>query len=295
MALNARGKHPTFGKEVDGSTRNERGLLLLTTAIAHEISKFGATANEIQVRVNQLRNGDIKTAFTIALLEQDCLQYIPAGKSLIAGGNLDPTMVEIAARAANMPVVQGSEYLAQQAAMDPVVNSFFWLWRMCRANGDTINMRHLAIGLEAIAEEGFGSSKIAALLTSSVMPHLRTLASLMVRPRGMNAKLCPPWVATPARIYDFKMCFGANVPANPLDMTRGNSPRSLCNISAANSGSFALIANIFNAEILTDPDWNQNGHILSSEHMLHQILLGKTSPFQWAGQRTGNALRVRVV
>lgn len=293
VELMKRGSHRVQGFNEDGSRRgeDEYGLLLLTTAIAFGIQKHGIDVEELEATIESLGE-EKKKAFRIAILEQQLVPQISAAKRLTNTGNQNPTTSQLKAETERPERV--GNFLAQQAAIDPVFNSYYLLFRIASGKANNANLSNIAIGLEPALLSNYGKLKLVNFLKAAPIPELPILAKLLAQPKGDHAIYCPPWVPTAQRLRDFAMCLASNIPTKPREFWNPSSTRVFSNVSSTDSKTFEIIARMFMAEKETDENWSQDGHILSSEHVLHQVLLGRTSPFQWLGNRQGNALRVNV-
>lgn len=189
---------------------------------------------------------------------------------------------------------QGQGAFSQQSAgIDLLFSAFFWAVKCGVTDYDSFvrfNRFLYSLGLRSI-----GSRKMRAYLESTLNPFGQRILHAISDCTDVHL---PPFVLSCARVSDMVAALGAFT----IDDVRVNdvgryaySDRYILNLRRDENIGVAFLT-------LSWAMWNFSrrgnpgeGAICSAEHLLHQFLLRKISPFQNTHQMTGNALDVEVI
>lgn len=180
----------------------------------------------------------------------------------------------------------------QGAGIDLLFSSYFWA---IMAGVETYeNLQRLNKLLYNIGLKSQGASKVRQTLTSSVNPFAPKLLLLLSACKNVHL---PPFILNTSRIYDLVAAFGAftteDVRVNNSNKY-GVSERYVLNLKRTGSMALGMITISWSLWHYSRGGAPAEGDIASAEHLLHQFLLRKTSPFQNTHQMGGNALNVTV-
>ncbi|CAN7939430.1 unnamed protein product, partial [Ixodes hexagonus] len=185
-----------------------------------------------------------------------------------------------------------SSYRQQGSRLDIVFSAFFWCLR-CRVSNvqdfSTLNQVLFGLGQEPMGRQGM--SRVLRDMHEEVA--VRMIAQISAS-RDIHL---PPHVLTYGRVADWICAHGGIYKADVLCDQHdgyGTSTRYVLNLKREGGQGLALITN---ACLLWRYSWDgapTNDCIAEPEHLLHQFLLKKTSPFQNTHRLSGNALDVRI-
>lgn len=184
------------------------------------------------------------------------------------------------------------EFSQQSAGIDLLFSAFYWAVKCGVTNYDSFirfNRFLYSLGLRSI-----GSRKMREYLQGSLNPFGGQILHAISDCTNVHL---PPFVLSCARVSDMVAALGAFT----VDDVRVNdvgryacSDRYILNLRRDENIGVAFLT-------LSWALWNfsrrgtpGDGAICSAEHLFHQFLLQKTSPFQNTHQVTGNALNVEV-
>lgn len=106
-----------------------------------------------------------------------------------------------------------------------------------------------------------------------------------------------PAVLTAGRISEMGVCFGTIPVANPDDAAQGSGhTKSILNLRTSTETNNPCAKTIVKLFEIQKTGFNiQDMDIVASEHLLHQSLVGKQSPFQNAYNVKGNATSANII
>lgn len=285
VPLNKRNSLPVNGfKPVGGQAvpAEETGALLISTAIMQLKAKGDKEIDDLVTKFSSHYTGVLLKP-TLAGSEkaraQKMLGYVSCWKK-------EETVVsELSA---------GSGVFHQQGSgIDVVFSSYLWAFMLeCRNYDSFTELNGLLVG---IAQNPQGRARMNAVLQEMGTPLAVGIIRKLSRCQDIHL---PPFVLNVSRMYDFVAAFGSF----PVDDVRceglegySSSPRYVLNLKRESGEGLALIAvswGMWRASYGGRPGVDD---ISEAEHLFHQFLLRKTSPFQNTHLLTGNALDVVLV
>nr|USZ80657.1 nucleocapsid protein [Sichuan tick nairovirus]USZ80659.1 nucleocapsid protein [Sichuan tick nairovirus]USZ80661.1 nucleocapsid protein [Sichuan tick nairovirus]USZ80664.1 nucleocapsid protein [Sichuan tick nairovirus] len=178
----------------------------------------------------------------------------------------------------------------QGAGIDLLFSAFFWAYKVgVRTYDDFKRLNKLCyhLGLRTL-----GASKIRLTLHSSMNPFASRILVLLSNCRDVHL---PPFILNTSRVYDLVAAFGAfttdDVRVNNVGQY-GVSDRYVLNLKRSGPMALGMITISWSLWHYSKAGAPAEGDIASAEHLLHQFLLRKTSPFQNTHEMGGNALNV---
>ncbi|KAM7315888.1 hypothetical protein ISCGN_005671 [Ixodes scapularis] len=187
----------------------------------------------------------------------------------------------------------GTGFFQQGSGIDVVFSTYFWLYKLnCRSYATFGELNGLLVG---ISQNPQGKTKTLKIMSAMGTP----LATNLVRIMSKSADIhLPPFVLNPSRLYDLVTAFGAF----PLDDVKCEalegfscSPRYVLNLRRDGGEGLTLIGVSWDLWFNSYAGGPPETEISESEHLFHQFLLTKRSPFQKTHQLQGNALNVEIV
>lgn len=187
----------------------------------------------------------------------------------------------------------GTGFQQQGSSIDVIFSSYFWLYKMgCRGYQMFEELNGLLVG---ISQSPQGKGKTAKVLEEMGTPVSRSLVLMMSKSTEVHL---PPFILNSSRLYDLVAIFGTF----PVDDVRCDglegfscSPRFVLNLKREGGEGLAMIGKTWNMWSGSFPGRPKEGEISEAEHLFHQFLLQKRSPFQNKHKLTGNALNVEIV
>lgn len=184
-------------------------------------------------------------------------------------------------------------FFQQGSGIDVVFSSYFWLYKLnCRSYAAFTELNGLLVG---ISQHPQGKAKTQKILSAMGTPLATSLVRMMSKSTDIHL---PPFVLNPSRLYDLVTTFGAF----PLDDVKCEglegfscSPRYVLNLRRDGGEGLTLIGVSWNLWYNSFAGSPSEAEISESEHLFHQFLLTKRSPFQNTHQLEGNALNVEIV
>nr|WAX26488.1 MAG: nucleocapsid [Cencurut virus] len=265
--------NPVWG-ELD--KRNSSGLMLLTTGFAKLLDFYGA---EVLVELKKVSEKFGKW------LEDQTVLDAEVGKR--TKEILDLAITEC------QNLGGGGQYRAQIAQIDSIFSSYYWIWR---AGVDETSFGSVSSFLFDLGQIPRGGAKIAKALKKSGLYWGSHIVDLFADTSFKENRIhMHPAVLTTGRLSEMGACFGIIPVTNPEQVFEGSGfAKSILNIRTDGLNPAAtIVTQLFNiqrqAKSLTDLD------VISSEHLLHQLLVSKKSVFQNAFQVKGNAADVDIV
>nr|ASY03233.1 nucleocapsid protein [Norway nairovirus 1] len=269
-------------KEGAAEQSAENGAYLLTTAIMQlrakkdtEIDTLLANfrAHHTQVAGDENSAADVKQHSIKMLALMECWEKEAEVVAALSG--------------------EGGGFTQQGSGIDVIFSAYLWAYKMeCRNLSQFAQLNGLLVG---IAQSPQGKSKTLKMLQQMGSPVALRLVAMMSKSTEIHL---PPFVLNAHRLYDLVTAFGAfpldDVTCEGLDGF-SSSPRYVLNLRRESGEGLALIAKsweLWSASYTAGPAATD---ISESEHLFHQFLLRKTSPFQNTHNLSGNALNVEVV
>lgn len=186
-----------------------------------------------------------------------------------------------------------SGFYQQGSGIDVVFSCFFWLYKLnCRSYARFAELNGLLVG---ISQQPQGKTKTLKVLSAMGTDLANRLVRLMSKSTDIHL---PPYILNPSRLFDLVTAFGAF----PLDDVKCEglegyscSPRYVLNLRRDGGEGLTLIGVSWNLWFNSFPARPAEAEISESEHLFHQFLLNKRSPFQNTHRLEGNALNVEIV
>lgn len=285
VPLTKRNKLDIHGCIPDGTTSKvstEVGAYLFTTAIM-QLKARRDTQIEALLR-------DFNAHFTALATAPDTPEAVQTHAKLMLGYAACWTEeAEIVAALSG----GATGFFQQGSGIDVVFSSFFWLYRLnCRSYAAFTELNGLLVG---ISQQPQGKTKTQKILSAMGTPLATNLVRMMSKSTDIHL---PPFVLNPSRLYDLVTAFGAF----PLDDVKCEglegfscSPRYVLNLRRDGGEGLTLIGVSWNLWFNSFAGVPSEAEISESEHLFHQFLLTKRSPFQNTHQLEGNALNVEIV
>ncbi|UCR91751.1 nucleoprotein [Orthonairovirus sp.] len=184
-------------------------------------------------------------------------------------------------------------YRSQIAQIDTAFSSYYWMWRA----GVTPNsFSTLSDFLFELGQTPRGNTKIMKALSVTGLKWGKSLLNLFADSSFKQDRIhMHPGVLTAGRLTEMGVCFGVIPASHPEYAAKGSGfAKSILNIkTSGNNPAANVIVQLFDIQqrtkTLTDMD------VVSSEHLLHQLLVSKRSPFQNAFQVGGNPTEVNII
>nr|UXX19178.1 nucleocapsid protein [Yichun nairovirus] len=278
-SLNIKGWTP---KEGAAEQSAENGAYLLTTAIMQlrakrdtEIDNLLANfrAHHTQIAGDETAAEDVKLHSIKMLALMECWEREEEAVTALSG--------------------DGGGFTQQGSGIDVIFSAYLWAFKLeCRNQTQFAQLNGLLVG---IAQSPQGKTKTLKMLQQMGSPMALRLVAMMSKSKEIHL---PPFVLNAHRLYDLVTAFGAF----PLDDVRcegldgfSSSPRYVLNLRREQGEGLALIAKSWELWSASYPSGPSDADISESEHLFHQFLLRKTSPFQNTHNLSGNALNVEVV
>ncbi|QLA46843.1 N [Sapphire II virus] len=190
--------------------------------------------------------------------------------------------------------MQEAAYAQQAAALDTLFSSCYWLWK---SGASLKSFPALSKFLNELSHRAVGKVKLTSVLRSSGWKWGNGIAGMLSSGEFNGNKIhMHPAVLTSGRLSsDMTLCFGAVPAADPKSARNGcGSMRSILNLETNRKNMCAsTIVDLFTV-FCAGYNYKEE-EIVPPEHMLHQSLLGKTSPFQNVSQREGSAFKVTII
>nr|QYW05742.1 MAG: nucleocapsid protein [Nairoviridae sp.] len=277
--LAVQGFKPSGGQAVQSE---ENGALLITTAIMQLKAKGDTEIEDLVAKFAGHFTGLLLKP-TLAAAEKarahKMLGYVSCWK-------------KEAAVVADLTTGAGA-FHQQGSGIDVVFSSYLWAFLLdCKTYDNFAELNGLLVG---IAQNPQGRARMNAVLQEMGTPLAVEVTRKMSKCQDIHL---PPFVLNVSRMYDFVATFGAF----PIDDVRceglegfSSSPRYVLNLKRESGEGLALIAvswGMWRASYGGRPSVEE---ISEAEHLFHQFLLRKTSPFQNTHLLTGNALDVVLV
>nr|BDE11090.1 N protein [Nairoviridae sp.] len=265
--------NPSWG-EID--KKNSNGHMLLTTGFAKLREKNGPVA------VAKLK--DAARGFGEWLNSQSIMDKAVGMKAKEA---IDRAIEE------SINLNGGTSVFRNQIAqIDTTFSSYYWLWRS-GVNGNSFGS--VSDFLFELGQNARGSQKLRRTLDRIGMAWSRPLLMLFADDNFRQERIhMHPAVLTTGRLNEMGICFGIIPATHPDSAVLGSGfAKGILNIRTSGINPAAqVVSKLFDirrqAKPLADLD------VVSSEHLLHQILVGKKSPFQNAFNVEGNATAVNI-
>nr|QBP34446.1 nucleoprotein precursor [Orthonairovirus haemorrhagiae] len=184
---------------------------------------------------------------------------------------------------------------AQGAQIDTVFSSYYWLYK---AGVTPETFPTVSQFLFELGKQPRGTKKMKKALLSTPMKWGKKLYELFADDSFQQNRIyMHPAVLTAGRISEMGVCFGTIPVANPDDAALGSGhTKSILNLrtnTETNNPCAKTIVKLF--EIQKTGFNIQDMDIVASEHLLHQSLVGKQSPFQNAYNVKGNATSANII
>nr|WPV62122.1 MAG: nucleoprotein [Wufeng shrew orthonairovirus 3] len=256
---------------------NSKGQMLLTTGFANLINRNG---NESILQID-----DAIKKFDAWNQNQDIYDK--------EKGNQAVEVMKFALDEAQKMGGGAAGYRSQVAQMDTVFSSYYWLWK---SGVKPNSFSTVSDFLFELGQAPRGNSKVIKALTNTGLKWGKPLVSLFADNSFKQDRIhMHPGVLTAGRLSEMGVCFGVIPASRPIYAAKGSGfAKSILNIkTSGNNPAANVIVQLFDiqkqARTLTDMD------VVSSEHLLHQILVSKRSPFQNAFQVSGNPTDVNII
>nr|BDE11117.1 N protein [Nairoviridae sp.] len=266
--------NPTWG-EID--KKNLNGLLLLATGFAklRELQGPG-----VMVKVQSTADKFREWSSNQNILEQQ--------KAKEASDTLQKAINE------SLTLGTGAAVFKNQVAqIDSVFSSYYWIWR---AGVNLESFPLLSDFLFELGQTARGNAKIVKALERTGLSWSRPLVSLFADKTFKLGRIhMHPAVLTTGRLNEMGACFGIIPATHPEAAVIGSGfAKNILNVRTDKlNPSAKLVVQLFDIQrhsrSLTDLD------VVSSEHLLHQILVGKRTAYQNAFQVQGDATETRIV
>ncbi|KAM7306460.1 uncharacterized protein ISCGN_010163 [Ixodes scapularis] len=187
------------------------------------------------------------------------------GRLHLSSVTTDPSHVGHHTRTQGAPILVGAWYLSSADLIQGIALSF----RVGISTASYAAFTELNGLLVGISQQPQGKTKTQKILSAMGTPLATNLVRMMSKSTDIHL---PPFVLNPSRLYDLVTAFGAF----PLDDVKCEGLEGF-----SCSPRFAGVPS--------------EAEISESEHLFHQFLLTKRSPFQNTHQLEGNALNVEIV
>nr|YP_010840001.1 nucleoprotein [Meram virus]QNH88013.1 nucleoprotein [Meram virus] len=190
---------------------------------------------------------------------------------------------------------RSSAMRAQGAQMDTVFSSFYWLWR---AGVTPETFPTVSQFLFELGKNPKGHKKMHKALASTPLRWGKKLVELFASDSFLENRIyMHPGVLTPGRMSEMGICFGV-IPVNePEEACQGSGhAKAILNYKTDTNSKNAcatVIASLF--DVQKRAYTIEQMDVVASEHLLHQSLVGKRSPFQNAYNVKGNATNVQIL
>nr|BDE11121.1 N protein [Nairoviridae sp.] len=266
--------NPTWG-EMDG--RNGSGLLLLATGFARlgELQGPGVMV-EVQGTADKFKEWSSN---------QNILERRRARE---AGDTLQEAVDE------SLTLGTGAAVFKNQVAqIDSVFSSYYWIWR---AGVNLEGFPLLSDFLFELGRAARGGAEIVKALERTGLSWSRPLVGLFAdKTFKLGGVHMHPAVLATGRLGEMGACFGIVPATHPEAAVIGSGfAGNILNVRTDKlNPSASLIVQLFDVQrhsrSLADLD------VVSSEHLLHQILVGRGAAYQNAFQVQGDATETRIV
>ncbi|ALD84357.1 nucleoprotein [Orthonairovirus thiaforaense] len=266
--------NPSWG-ELD--KKNKQGLMLLATGFAK--------LREVHGPVAMVKVGQTVDKFKAWCQNQDILDKTKADEAC-----------NILEQAVNESLTLGGGaaiYRNQVAQIDTVFSSYYWMWR---AGVTSQSFPLLSDFLFELGQNARGNIKVVKALERTGLKWSRPLLSLFADNTFKVGRIhMHPAVLTVGRLSEMGACFGIIPATHPQSAVLGSGfAKNILNVKTDGlNPSASLVVQLFDIQrqsrMLTDLD------VVSSEHLLHQVLVGKKSAYQNAFQVRGNATDTKIV
>nr|AMT75397.1 nucleoprotein [Erve virus] len=266
--------NPAWG---DIDKKNKNGLMLLTTGIAKLRELYGPVA---MVKVQQAADKfgewgkaqDVLDQSRVQEIHQVLLKSIAESTSLGGGAAV---------------------FKNQIAQIDSVFSSYYWMWR---AGVTPESFPLLSDFLFELGQNARGSAKIIKTLDRIGLKWSKPLVNLFADSTFKMGRIhMHPAVLTTGRLNEMGLCFGIIPASHPESAVNGSGfAKNILNVRTDGMNPSAqLVVQLFDIQrqsrTLSDLD------VVSSEHLFHQILVGKQTAYQNAFQVKGNATDTKIV
>ncbi|KAG0436374.1 hypothetical protein HPB47_017984 [Ixodes persulcatus] len=169
-------------------------------------------------------------------------------------------------------------FTQQGSGIDVIFSAYLWAFKMgCRNYDQFSELNGLLVG---ISQSPQGKAKTKKMLQEMGTQLAMSLVGMLSKSTEMHL---PPFVLNNSRLYDLVAIFGAF----PLDDVRCEqldgyscSPRYVLNLRRNSGEGLALIGKSWELWKATFGGSPGEAEISESEHLFHQFLLRKHSPFQ---------------
>ncbi|BAU21073.1 nucleocapsid protein [Tofla virus] len=190
---------------------------------------------------------------------------------------------------------QSNAFRAQGAQIDTVFSSYYWIWK---AGVTPITFPSVSQFLFELGRNPKGQKKMHKALTNTPLKWGKKMIELFAdNDFKQNRIYMHPCVLTSGRMSELGVTFGAVPVTDPDDAAHGSGhTKAVLNYkTGADSGNpcARIISELF--EIQKAGYDIQSMDIVASEHLLHQSLVGKRSPFQNAYLVKGNATNINII
>uniref|UniRef100_A0AB38ZK82 Nucleoprotein n=1 Tax=Crocidura tanakae nairovirus 1 TaxID=3139554 RepID=A0AB38ZK82_9VIRU len=183
-------------------------------------------------------------------------------------------------------------YRAQIAQIDTAFSSYYWIWR---AGITASTFSSLSDFMFELGQNPRGSTKIMKALATTGFKWGKSLLNIFADSSFKKDRIhMHPAVLTSGRLSELGVCFGVVPAARPLHASLGSGfAKSILNVKTSGDNPAAnIVTQLFDIQRQAKPLVDLE--VVSSEHLLHQILVSKKSPFQNAFQVSGNATDVNI-
>nr|QQK53154.1 nucleoprotein [Orthonairovirus haemorrhagiae] len=184
---------------------------------------------------------------------------------------------------------------AQGAQIDTPFSSFYWLYK---AGVTPETFPTVSQFLFELGKQPRGTKKMKKALLSTPMKWGKKLYELFADDSFQQNRIyMHPAVLTAGRISEMGVCFGTIPVANPDDAAQGSGhTKSILNLRTSTETNNPCAKTIVKLFEIQKTGFNiQDMDIVASEHLLHQSLVGKQSPFQNAYNVKGNATSANII
>ncbi|UQM93878.1 nucleoprotein [Meihua Mountain virus] len=192
-------------------------------------------------------------------------------------------------------IKNSNAFRAQGAQIDTVFSSFYWIWK---AGVTPVTFPSVSQFLFELGRNPKGQKKMKKALANIPLKWGRKMVELFAdNDFKQNRIYMHPCVLTSGRMSELGVSFGVVPVTEPDDAALGSGhTKAVLNYKTkteAGNPCACIISSLF--EIQKEGYDLESMDIVSSEHLLHQSLVGKRSPFQNAYQIRGNATNINII
>nr|4XZE_A Chain A, Nucleoprotein [Hazara virus]4XZE_B Chain B, Nucleoprotein [Hazara virus]4XZE_C Chain C, Nucleoprotein [Hazara virus]4XZE_D Chain D, Nucleoprotein [Hazara virus] len=190
---------------------------------------------------------------------------------------------------------QSNAFRAQGAQIDTVFSSYYWLWK---AGVTPVTFPSVSQFLFELGKNPKGQKKMQKALINTPLKWGKRLIELFAdNDFTENRIYMHPCVLTSGRMSELGISFGAVPVTSPDDAAQGSGhTKAVLNYKTkteVGNPCACIISSLF--EIQKAGYDIESMDIVASEHLLHQSLVGKRSPFQNAYLIKGNATNINII